>query len=104
MMAQLAEVALAQAKQRRAVELGVAAHVVIGVRMKFIAVLVEPRFFSVVVGVDIDNLRVPVRLFAGNVVTSLQNEDALARRREMIRQGASPGARSDDDYVVAVVV
>src|SRR5208283_1945219 len=103
-MVNFAEVALAQAKQRRPVKLGVAAHVVVGVRMKVVTVLVEPRLFGVVVGVDIYNLGVPVGLFALNIVAALQDEDALARRREMIRQGASAGACADDDYVVAVVV
>src|SRR5271157_2897294 len=104
MMVQLAEVALAQAKQRRAVEFGIAADVVVGVRMKVVSVLVEPRLVGVVVGIDIDHFGVPVRLFAGNIITALQNKDALARRRKMIRQRASPGACSDDDYVVVVVI
>ena len=42
MVAQLAEIFLAQAEQSRAVELGVAADVVVGVRMEFLAVLVAP--------------------------------------------------------------
>jgi len=39
MMAQFTEVLFAQPKQRRAVELSVAAHVIIRVRMQFLAVL-----------------------------------------------------------------
>ena len=41
-MAQLAEVALTQAEQGGAVELGIATDVVIGVGMKIVAILVAP--------------------------------------------------------------
>ena len=47
-MAKLAEVALAQAEQRGAVELGVAADVVVRVRVERLAVLVVPHFLGVV--------------------------------------------------------
>ena len=91
-MAQLAEVALAQAKQRRTVKLGVAADVVVRVRMKILAVLVAPRFVGVVVSVNIDYLGIPIGFLAGNVVAALQNKDALAGGREMVRASVPPPA------------
>src|SRR5208282_2585389 len=45
-VAQFAEIFLAQSEQSSTVKLGVAADVVIGMRMEFVAVLVEPRLFG----------------------------------------------------------
>src|SRR6516165_8254038 len=67
-VAQLAEVFLPQAKECRAIELGVAAHVIVGVRMKLLAVLIEPGFFGVVMGIYVHNLGVPICLLAANIV------------------------------------
>src|SRR5215469_8366486 len=50
-VAQLAEVFLPQAEKRRTIELGISAHVIVCVRMKFFPILVEPGFFGVVMGV-----------------------------------------------------
>ena len=51
-MPELAEVFLAQTEQRGAVELGIAADVVIGVRMQVLAVFVAPDFLGVVLALQ----------------------------------------------------
>ena len=45
-MADLAEVLFAKAEERRAVELGVAADVVVGVRVQLLAVAIAPDLFG----------------------------------------------------------
>src|SRR5271157_4752464 len=102
-VAQFAEIFLAQPEQSSTVKLGVAADVVIGMRMEFLAILVEPRLFRAVVGVDVDDLRIPVRFLAGNVVTALKNQDALTGRSQVISDRSTTRAGSDDDYVVVIV-
>ena len=61
---ELAEVLLAQPEQRRAVELGVAADVVVGVRVELLAVPIAPDLLGLVLALDVDGLRVPVVLLA----------------------------------------
>jgi hypothetical protein len=46
--------------------------------MEFLAVLVEPRFFGVVVPVQIHDLGVPVRFLSGNIVSTLKDENPFA--------------------------
>ena len=70
-VAQLAEIPIAQSEQRGAVELGVAAHIVVGVRMQRLAVLVGPLLPGVVLGVEHDGFRAPVVLLAGNESAAL---------------------------------
>src|SRR5690349_18180280 len=102
-VAQFAEIFFAQAEQRGAVKLGVAADVVVGVGMQIFAVFIKPGFFGVVVGVHVHELRIPVRLFARNVVATLENENPLSRRSQVIGEGSTTRAGSDNDYVVAIV-
>src|SRR6202795_2780067 len=78
MVAQFAEIFFAQTEQSSTVKLGVAAHVVVSVRMQFLAILIEPGFLGVVVGVHVENLRIPVRFLAGNIVAALKNKDPLS--------------------------
>ena len=54
MMPDLAEVLLAQTEERRAVELGVAADVIVGVRMQLLAVAVVPVLLGLVLAFDVD--------------------------------------------------
>ena len=60
MVAQLAKIFFAQAKQRRAIKFGISADVVIGVRMQCFAVFVLPHFMGVVAALEVDGLRAPV--------------------------------------------
>src|ERR1051325_6994426 len=103
-MLQLAEVFFAQAEQRRAIELRVAAYVVVGVRMKRRTILVVPSFLGVVLGFQVDGARAPVVLFARHVVAALQEQDAKAGGSQVVGQRATTRSRSNDDHVVAIVV
>ena len=71
--------------------------------MQILAVLIEPGFLGVVVGVHVDDLRVPVRFLAGNVVAALKNQDPLSGWRQVVGERSAASAGSDDDYVVAIV-
>src|SRR5947207_1853553 len=99
---QLAKVLLAKPEQRRTVKFGVPADVVVSVRMKVLAVLIEPSFFGVVVATDVDDLRVPVALLARNVVAAFENQNAFARRGQMVSESPASGTRSDNNYVVVI--
>ena len=59
-VANLTEVLLAEAEQRRPVEFRVAADVIVGVWVKRLAVPVAPHFLGVVSGFDVDCARAPV--------------------------------------------
>src|SRR5437764_9779042 len=104
MMPQLAKVFLAEPEQRCAVKLSVPAHVVVGVGMEVLAIFVEPRLFGVVVAFDIDELGVPIRFFARNIVAALEDEDSFSRWRQVISERAAACSGADDDYVIAIVI
>ena len=53
-------------------------------------------------GVDIDDLGVPVSFFAGNIIAALQNEDPFAGGSEMIGERSSASARSRAEERIAV--
>ncbi len=59
-------------------------------RMKVFAVFVEPGLLGVVEAIDVDGLGIPIGFFAGNVVATLENQDALAGRRQAIGERAAP--------------
>jgi hypothetical protein len=98
----LLEVALAQAEQDPAVDLGVAANEVVGVRAERDPVLVIPPFGGDIALVVEDLARVPVLALARQVAAALEQQDLLARRCESV--GERPAARAGaDDYEVVVV-
>src|SRR5215472_4191315 len=72
-MPDFSEVFPAQAEQSRAVKLGVSADVVVCVRVERLSVPVPPLFFGLVFPLDVDGARIPVGLFAANVITALQD-------------------------------
>jgi hypothetical protein len=79
-VADLAEIFPAHAEQRRAVEFGVAADLVVGVRVELVAIAVTPHLFRLVLALDVDGARIPVVLLARHVVAALEHENALAAR------------------------
>ena len=81
MVVKFAEVFAAESKQGRAVELGVAADEVVGVRMQGFALFVSPHLFGVVATVLVDGFRAPIGSFAAHVVAALDEQDLLARGR-----------------------
>ena len=76
--ADLAKVLFAQPEERGAIELGVAAHVIIGVGMERLAVLVLPHFFRVVLGFDVHRPGAPVVLLPTDVVAAFEQQDPFA--------------------------
>ena len=101
-VADLAEVALAQAEEDRAVELRVAADEVLRVGRERRAVGVEPLLAGHVAVAAEDLARVPVLRLAREVAAALQQQDALAGRGEPVRERAAAGAGADDDDVVVL--
>src|SRR5262245_18463732 len=77
-VAYLTEVLLPEAKKGRAVNLGIAAHVVVDAGMEFLAVLVCPALVRLVLLVQEDGLRAPVVLLAGKVSAALEHQDLLS--------------------------
>src|SRR6516165_3866956 len=96
----LLEVALAQPEQDRPKELRVATHEVLLVRLERLTVLVVPDLAREVAVLSEDLAAVPVLRLARKVAAALQQEDALARRREAMGQCAAARAGADDDDVV----
>jgi len=91
----------AQAEERRAVEFGVAADVVIGMRVQLPAVRVAPDFLGVVLAFEVDGASAPVVLLAGHVVPALEDQDPLARAGQRPGERAAARAGPDDRDVVA---
>src|ERR1044072_7854758 len=85
-MANLPEILLAKSKERRAIELRVAADIVICVRVKLMAAAVTPGLFRVVPGIYIHRAGIPVLLLALDVIAALQEQDALSRIRQSVRE------------------
>src|SRR5439155_6691349 len=70
-MLDLPKVLPAEAEERGAVELGVAAHPVVGVRVELSTLRVAPYFLGVVFPLQVDRLRTPVVLLPWDVVAPL---------------------------------
>src|SRR5882724_6150525 len=102
-MLDLTEILPAQTEQRRAVEFGISAHVVIRVRMERLSLLVAPFFFCLILALHIDRARIPVGLLAGNIIAAFQNENAFPGRCERVHKRSATRAGPDDDHVVVVV-
>src|SRR5215813_9388185 len=103
MVTNFAEVLFAQAKERRTVEFSIAADVIVRVRMQLLTVRVAPGFLGVVLSFKVDRARAPVVLLAWHVITTFEQENFLAGRRESVCQGPAACACADDDYVVMIV-
>ena len=101
-VAHLVEVALAQPEQDRAVELRVAADEVLLMRREGRAVLVVPLLAGQVAAALEDLRRAPVLRLARKVAAALDEQDALARRRQAVGESAAAGAGADDDDVVVI--
>ena len=91
---------LPQAVERGAVELGRAADEVVDLRLERLPVRVVPGVRRDVAVVDEDVLREPVLRLAREPVAALEQQDALARGREVPGERAAAGAGADDDDVV----
>ena len=97
---ELLEVLLPQAVERGAVELRRAAHEVVDLRLERLALVVVPGVLRDVAVVDEHVLGKPVLRLAREPVAALQQQDPLARRRQVPCERAAAGTGSDDDHVV----
>ena len=102
-MFDLAEVLSAQAEERRTIEFGISADVVVRVRVQGLSILVSPFFFRLILAFNIDRARIPVRLLARNIIAAFQNENAFPRGRQAVNERSAACAGSHDDYVVVFV-
>ncbi|BCJ40062.1 hypothetical protein GCM10010168_29200 [Actinoplanes ianthinogenes] len=103
-VAQLAEVLRAQPEQRRAVELGVPADVVVDLGRELVTLGVEPELGRPVLALDEDGGRFPVVPLARQVTTALQDQDLLAGPGHLVGQGPAAGPGSDHDHVGVLLV
>ena len=101
-MLELAEVLLAEAVERRPVELGRPADEVVDLRLERRVLLVVPGVLGHVAVVDEDVVGGPVRRLAREPVAALEEEDLLAGGSQVPRERAAAGAGADDDDVVRV--
>jgi hypothetical protein len=89
-MLELAEVLLAEAVERRPVELGRPADEVVDLRLERLLLLVVPHVLGHVAVVDEDVVRGPVRELPGKPVAPLEEEDPLAGGGEVPRERPPP--------------
>ena len=101
-MAHLAEVRFAHAQERRAVELGVAAHEIVRAGLELVALAVQPALGVVVAAFEHRRLGAPVLCFTLHVVATLHDQDALAGPGQCPGQRAATGAAADDQDVPVV--
>jgi hypothetical protein len=100
MMLEPIEVTLAQPEERRPIKLGVAANVVIRVRVERASVTIPPHVLRVVLGRHVHGARVPVVFLATHVIAALEDQNLLARGGEMVRKRPAASAAANDNYVV----
>src|ERR687896_173367 len=99
-MLHLAEVALAQAEEDGAVDLRLAADIVVLAGVERLPVLVEPGLVRLVLVADEHRAAVPVVGLAPQVVAAPQNQKALSGRPQSVPDRPAPGPRPDDDDLV----
>src|SRR5262252_5654164 len=102
MMLELAEILFAQAKQRRAVHLGIAAHPIVDPGVERSAIPAVPGLFRLILCIDEHGGRIPIFSFARQKITAFQEQDPLTARREPMGKGASPRTGANDDDVVTL--
>jgi hypothetical protein len=102
-MVNLTEVFFPETEQRGAVELSIAADVVISVRMELFAVLVVPNFFGLVFSFEVYGAGIPVVFLPRNIAAPFQEQDALAGGRQLVSQGAPAGASTDNNDIKVVL-
>lgn len=93
------KVVFAQPKQRRAVELGVAADPEVGERIDALAGPVQPLLARAVAAAHHDFILLPVFRLAREKFPAFEQQDTLAGLRQALRERAAPGAGAHDDHV-----
>ncbi len=101
-MPDLAEVLLAQAKERRPIHLRVAPDIVMNAGMERTAVAAVPGLLGHVSRFHEDFGSIPVLALARQIIATLQEQDALARGSESVSERSTPRPAADDDDVVVI--
>jgi hypothetical protein len=94
------EVLRAQTEECGAVELGVAAHVVVDLGRELVSVFVVPELRCAVLALDEDRGGFPVVAFAGQIVAAFEEEDPFSGGGQPVGEGAAARTGADDDDVV----
>src|SRR5215813_8405409 len=102
MMFDLAEILLAQTKQRGAVHLGIAAHPIVDPRMERAAIPVVPGLLRLIPCIGEDGGGIPIFSFTWQKVTAFEEQNSLAARRKPMGEGTSSCTRADDDDVITL--
>src|SRR5262249_20302475 len=102
-MVEVAEIFFGQPVERRAEQFCGAADEIMHLRLERAAVAVVPALGRDIAVLHEHRRRVPVLRLALEPIAALEDEDALARRREVSRERAAAGAAADDDDVEALI-
>ena len=94
------EVGFAQPEKSCSIKFCVTADVIVSVGVEILSILVAPSFLGVILSLRIDCPRTPIVLLPWDVWSSLQQQNALAARRELPSQGPSTRARTNDNEIV----
>ena len=101
---ELPEVLLPESIEGGAVELGLAADVVVDPGLEALALVVVPRVLRHVTVLDEDLAGVPVLDLARQPVAAFEQEDPLPGWGEVPGKRAAAGSGADDDHVVRAIV
>ena len=98
------EVAIAHAHQGGGVDFSIAPYGIVGLRRERFSILVVPLLRGVVT-LFFEHIYIGSVLFLqGHSVAPFQNQNTLARRCQLLRQGASTGPGAHNDYVVVLII
>jgi hypothetical protein len=101
-VSQLAEVFLPKAVEGGAVELRRTADEVVNLGLECLSLGVVPGVVRDVTVLDENVLGEPVRQLPRQPVAPLEEEDLLARRRQVMRERPAACTRADDDHVIRI--
>src|SRR5664279_3383031 len=99
-MGDLVEIALTQPEERRAIDLGIAAYVVMELGAKGGPISINPCLGGLVSAIDEDGLRAPVSLLARKIIAAFEDENALSGWGKRLGERSAAGAASDNDHIV----
>src|SRR5262249_10106281 len=97
LVADFAEIPLAHPQQPGPVEFGIAADEVVYARMERAALLVVPGFLGLVLVVDENGLAIPVVVLPRQIAATLEQQDLLAGRGQLVCERAAARTRAYDD-------
>ena len=103
-MPDFSKILFAKSQQGRAVDLCIAADVVLNARMERDSVLVVPGFLGLILRFEKHCTRIPVVFFSRQVVAAFQKQNAFAGWSEMVGERSATGSRADDDDVKMILL